>query len=437
MSEVAAATRPGSSAILMPEVRPVAVDPAALPRMMSDLARRYLLWDAFVGGERRVDAHPLVLPAEMHESAVRAACSVARAVTRTADLAFEDDGERTLYRLHDDVHLLARASQRAGDRAALVRVDLLLGEDGRWRACEINADCPGGHNEALALPRLSRLCGFMDGRNPTVATSALAARLAELAEGEAVGLIYATAYAEDLQVCAIVQRALIERGVPAVLAPPTAPRLERGRLMIGPRRVGALYRYFPTEYMAGQTNVSALAAAVEGGAVRTLTSFAHIYAQSKLAFARAWRHWGALAEEDRAAVARYTPETHDVLDVPPAELLSARERWVLKRAYGRVGDEVFVGSLVAAEAWPKLVVGIRGMAQAGESWIAQRFVPQAPIDTPWGKRFLTLGAYVLDGAFVGYFARVTPASHVSHGAMCVPVFHLGHGAGSAERGGRA
>jgi hypothetical protein len=24
--------------------------------------------------------------------------------------------------------------------------------------------------------------------------------------------------------------------------------------------------------------------------------------------------------------------------------------------------------------------------------------------------------------FVGYFARVTPESHVSHGALCVPVF---------------
>jgi len=30
---------------------------------------------------------------------------------------------------------------------------------------------------------------------------------------------------------------------------------------------------------------------------------------------------------------------------------------------------------------------------------------------------------VLDGRFAGYFARVTPQSHVSHDALCVPVFH--------------
>ena len=33
-----------------------------------------------------------------------------------------------------------------------------------------------------------------------------------------------------------------------------------------------------------------------------------------------------------------------------------------------------------------------------------------------------LGAYVLDGRFVGYFARLSEDSHVSHDALCVPVF---------------
>ena len=66
--------------------------------------------------------------------------------------------------------------------------------------------------------------------------------------------------------------------------------------------------------------------------------------------------------------------------------------------------------------------GARALAAAGERWIAQRFVRQQAIPTPWGDRFVTLGAYVLDGRFAGYFARVTPQSHVSHDALCVPVF---------------
>ena len=65
-------------------------------------------------------------------------------------------------------------------------------------------------------------------------------------------------------------------------------------------------------------------------------------------------------------------------------------------------------------------IGARGAA--GGSWIAQRFVEQAPLPTPWGPRFVTLGAYVLDGRFRGYYARITPHSHVSHDALVVPVF---------------
>ena len=34
----------------------------------------------------------------------------------------------------------------------------------------------------------------------------------------------------------------------------------------------------------------------------------------------------------------------------------------------------------------------------------------------------TLGAYLLDGVFAGYFARLSPESHVSHEALVVPVF---------------
>ena len=48
----------------------------------------------------------------------------------------------------------------------------------------------------------------------------------------------------------------------------------------------------------------------------------------------------------------------------------------------------------------------------GETVVALR-----PEGTPGVVR-----AYVEAGRFAGYFARVTPESHVSHDALCVPVF---------------
>jgi hypothetical protein len=412
-------------------VRSIAADPLAEPSLARDLAQRYFLWDAFVAGQRRVDVHPLLLPVEMHAAAMSAAEGVVRAVSRVAELAFGDapahTSERDRYGFDADVLRLAAASRAAGDDASLMRVDLLLDVSGEWRACEINADCPGGHNEALGLPRLARAAGFLRGHDPTHVVERLVARLRAIADGGAVGIVHATGYSEDLQVCALVARELERAGTKAILAPPTAPRLRGGDLCIGGRPVRALYRYFPTEWMSGQRNVDDVARAIESGRVRTLTSPAHIFTQSKLAFARAWELCGddrGGVGSDAEAVRRHIPESHDVRDVPRDALAGDRGGWVVKRTMGRVGDEVYVGQLLRDDDWEPTVDAVleRAHGQVGERWIAQRFVHQRPVPTPWGDRFVTLGAYVEGGRFAGYFARITPQSHVSHDALCVPVF---------------
>ena len=59
---------------------------------------------------------------------------------------------------------------------------------------------------------------------------------------------------------------------------------------------------------------------------------------------------------------------------------------------------------------------------SGEVWVVQEFVPQQRIDSPYGPLLVTLGVYVLNGSFAGYFARLTAESHASHSALCLPVF---------------
>jgi hypothetical protein len=410
-------------------------DPLSDPVLSRELREKYLVWDAFFAGERRVDVLPLVLSPRLHRGAVAAAEGVVGAIDAAARHAHEDPEEAARYGHHPDVARLIRASWNGGDRTSWVRVDLLLGDDGVWRACEINADCPGGHNEAFGLPRLARAAGFSEGTNPTTMLEDLAGRLAALARAPdgtqgAVGMIFATAWPEDLQICALLKRTLAKMGVPSVFAPPTAPRLTGDTLTLSGTPVRVLFRYFPTEYMEGQDNLDAIAYAVERGIVRTVGSFSQMYAQSKLSFARAWALRDSLGEPHRTALERFTPETVDLADVPVAQLIEERERWVLKRALGRVGDQVFVGMLTSPAYWKGLVDELSALraappvppAREREAWIAQRLVRQQPIPTPFGDRFVTLGAYVLDGRFAGYFARITPVSHVSHDALCIPVF---------------
>ncbi|MEI7892522.1 MAG: glutathionylspermidine synthase family protein [Myxococcales bacterium] len=407
----------------MIEVRPLAGDAMTEPSVLRELGMRYFIWDTHVEGERRIELAPLVLSQALHESAVRTAERVARVVGRVARRALVNAGERRLYQLPDEAHLLAQASHEGGDTASLVRVDLLLDMRRRWQVCEINADCPGGHNEALALPTLARLAGFRGGLNPTRVFEHLVARLAKLAQrdGEqgAVGLLYATAYAEDLQVCALVAEGLRARGVKALLASPTAPTVHQGKLVIRKTPVSALYRFFPTEWMPGQHNVRGLAEVVATGAVRTLSSFSQIYAQSKLSMARTWRTLSSLGQDDREAVMQALPFTADVRTVDRAELVGDARGWVLKGTLGRVGEEVLVGAL--SKAWGEDVDDVLERAES-VPWIAQRYVVQPRVRTPWGPRYVTLGVYLMDGVFVGYFARLTRTSHVGHDALCVPVF---------------
>jgi hypothetical protein len=236
-----------------------------------------------------------------------------------------------------------------------------------------------------------------------------------------VALVFATAYAEDLQICALLQKQLKARGVDAILTNPTAPRLRNGELWAQGRPLRVLYRYFPAEYMEGQRNLGDIERAIRFGTLKTLSSFEHIFTQSKLAFSRAWARKDKVSEESRATIETHIPRTLEVPEVPLETLLAERESWVVKRALGRVGDEVFVGPLFDQADWANLMPQVVKKATSGESWIAQRFVRQTPVSTPWGARYLTLGAYVQDGHFTGYFTRATPESHVSHDALCLPV----------------
>jgi glutathionylspermidine synthase len=400
-------------------------DPLADPALSRALREKYLVWDAFFGGQRRVDILPLVLSERLHRSAVSAAESVVAAVEEVARRAHEDPAEAARYGYHDDVTRLARASWSAGDHTRFARVDLLLGEDGVLRACEINADCPGGHNEALGLPRLAREAGFTEGVDPTTVVDDLVARLAALAEGGPVGMIFATAWSEDLQICALLERHLKRLGVASILAPPTAPRLADDALCLKGRPVRVLYRYFPTENMVEQQNLGDLEAAISRGLVRTVPSFASMYTQSKLSLARSFALAETLAPAHREAILRHLPETHDLDDLSAERLVAEREQWVLKRALGRVGDQVFIGLLTSEPYWKGLVEELKSLRAARREpdvWIAQRLVRQRPVPTPMGERLVTLGAYVLDGRFAGYFARLSAISHVSHDALCVPVF---------------
>lgn len=396
------------------ELAPLPVaDPLSLPDLARSLQYEHLVWDAFVAGKRRVDLHPLVLSESAHEEAKRVAVRAVELVSR-----IPNERERALYKLHPDIERLAAAARAAGDLGSLARVDLLMRDDGRFVACEVNADCPGGHNETVALPRLARSAGMRRGFDPTDVAPRLADRLVALSGGKgsprgAIALVYATAWAEDLQVVAFLEKLVRERGGRAIRTPVTA--LSGDPITVRGERIAVLYRFYPLEYLAEMPNVKGLVRATEKGELSSMSSFACIHAQSKLAMARAFAN-------DPDAAREVFPETIAFADADRAALARDRPDWVLKRDLSRVGDHVMVGALATDEEMRAGIREIEELERDGDVWIAQRFIPQRPIETPWGPRLVTLGVYVLDGVFAGYFARITRTSHCSHDALVLPVF---------------
>jgi glutathionylspermidine synthase len=380
---------------------------SSVPGLELELVHKWLVWDAYTAGKRRVDLHPFVLGDALHRSAV----DIAEAAWRLVMRAGERD-ENSLYRFHPDVERLATASRDANDQGGIARVDLLLGEDGKWVACEVNADCPGGFNESIALPRLARIAGATQ-RSLPCAVEALADALVAKAKGGLIALAYATGYAEDLQICAIVERLVRERGGRTVRVSPTMLKSVGDGVGVRGQQIAVLYRFYPLEYMIEQRNLDAIEAAVRNRTLVTMSSFAHIHAQSKLAMARAFVHEPEEAEHVFA-------ETFELSEIDRSYLLSDRPNWVVKRDLSRVGDHVYVGSLIDREDFRGILEEIAGVDD--QAWIAQRYVPQKPIPTPWGERLITLGVYLLDGRFCGYFARFSKESHCSHDALVLPVF---------------
>jgi hypothetical protein len=406
-------TVPSSS----PRIFPIDAPPGVLARLMAtDLPRDYLVWDAFTEGKPRVDLRPLVLSEEQHQRAVHAAESTYLAVARAREVALSEHAEAEHYGFHPDVLGLALAGKEAV-RGSMARVDLLLRSDGSFVSCEVNADCPGGHNEALGLPILARQAGFSRAMAPPCAIHALVDRLARLAKehDSPVGLLFSTAYAEDLQVCALVERELRVRGVRTLRLGATALRVQSGDVYAWGERVAVMYRYLPLEYMEGLPVASALARAIAQGRLCMVSDTTEIFPQSKLAFARA-QALGVSAQE-----ACMSP-TFDLRHTLDAELSAPHTNWVVKRALGRVGDQVFVGPLHTPAEWALVLKFVRERVALGERWLAQHFVPQQAVATPLGPLLLTLGVYLLQGKFAGYFARLSEDSLATHDALAVPVF---------------
>jgi glutathionylspermidine synthase len=391
-------------------VHPWGLDAEAERSLLHDLRFRWFKWDTYACGSLLILNESLVLERADHEEVVQITEGLHAALGRFEGRVLSDPVALRALGIPEALHPFVMDAPAAPLQCA--RYDLFATEDGRWMVSEFNEDVPGGFNEAAGIPELlgppgAALAWEGDFRGLVVEA---------LRPYETIALLYATSYAEDLQHMLVLEAWLRAAGHETLLASPE--HLEVGRWggrfgLAGPRffgrRVDAAFRFFPGEWMAPLPNLAAWRRVAHR--LPMMNPLRALVRQSKTLFAL-WQD-ADLPPEDRALIARHLPHTEPFRPERLAAYREERERWVLKRAFGRMGDAVVLGSLVSAAEWER---ALEGAARDPHAYgIQERFrVRSVPFRS--GPLYPALGAYLVNGRFAGYYSRVASRPFITHEA---------------------
>jgi glutathionylspermidine synthase len=303
--------------------------------------------------------------------------------------------------------LALAAKQPAAEAARCMRFDFHWTDAG-WQISEVNSDVPGGFNEASGVARL--MSQFVGGELPGDPAQSLALAVAgRITHRGPVGLVHATAYADDRQVMAYLGHELARLAVEAVPLNP-ADLLWRDRQAHTPdgRALAAIVRFYPAEWLP---ELPRRAQWTELFTARTPA------ANTPRALLTQSKRWPLVWDELDTQLPtwlRLLPETRD-----PREVDWRRdERWLVKPALGRIGDGVGLREVVTPDEWRRIA---RSAAWFPRAWVAQQRFEVMPNRTPQGLRFAALGVYVIDGRVAGIYARCSPTPLIDQRASEVAV----------------
>jgi hypothetical protein len=383
----------------------LAVNEAGFQALLGELRFRFHKWDIYLAGKLRVLPEALVLTQPEHDAAVEACTRLSQALARVASRAHAEADYHELLCIPRALRPLLEAESEGPFQVA--RYDLVPTAGG-WMLPEFNEDAPGGFNESVAGNSLFA---------PVLAGSRVAGDFARsfldaMPAGRRCGLVFATGYAEDLQHVLVLSDLLRSRGVEAVLGSPDQLSCGPfGKPRLQGVSVDWILRFFPGEWYTHLGDLRAWTRAV--ARIPVVNPLTRMLRQSKGLYAY-WREAAGIDPADRELLNRHTP--HTVLfgaALIPA-LTDERERWVLKRMFGRMGDGVVIGRSTSAKEWDATMG--HALREPGQ-WIAQHaFVPLALPTAVGTPQFPVLGIYLVNGEFAGHYSRAEEAGFTTHEA---------------------
>jgi glutathionylspermidine synthase len=378
-------------------------------RMMFDCQK----WDPQVEDVTTLTSFPLILASsEWAEVARLAEALAAETLAMEQELAARPDLLDKLGLPASIKKLFARDAVPSRGAARLVRFDFHLTDAG-WKISEANTDVPGGFIEASGFTALmaKHYPGLVPAGDPT---ESVARRVAESVGANAtIALVHATAYTDDRQVMIYLGKRLESFGLQVHLVSPGQLAWENGHARLScawaQAPVDFVIRFFPAEWLQDLPSSSGWRHYFVDSRTPQCNPATALLVQSK----RLPLVWDSLRASS-ATWKQTLPETFDPRLVP----WEKQDGWILKPAFGRVGEGVAIAGATDA----KDLASIRRDAKKHPGdWVAQRRFSAVPVMHEGLSYYPCLGVYTVDGKAAGAYGRIAPRPLIDHRAQDVAV----------------
>jgi len=380
---------------------------------LRQLRFKFHKWDTFACGELKIVPESIVLTPEEHQTIVSMAERLAK-ILRQIETQIRLSS-RLLARLGIPAEVIPLIQAESESPLQLARYDFFPTPTGGWAVSEFNEDVPGGFNEIISAPQL--LPEFHPGL--TFADRFPEEFLAALPDQGTIALIYATGYSEDLQHMLILQNLLQQRQQPSILCSPRHMKYRWGNGQVEGKTVNGFVRFYPGEWFRMLENRKDWLRAL--GKLPMLNPLTRLISQSKGIFS-IWEQEGMVSPDDLAFLHSVAPRTYTMVDaLQNAELIkqvqAEPDRWVLKENFGRMGENVVMGSLCQPGEWQmSLEEGVKRPVD----FIVQEKFDVTPMSFQHGLRYPGIGAFLINGRFAGYYSRIAHEPFLTHSATYVP-----------------
>jgi len=297
----------------------------------------------------------------------------------------------------------------------LIRFDFHWTQDG-FQISEANTDVPGGQNETSCYPKL--FAPHVPGCLPSPDVVELQVRhlVQGLGTAPSIGLVHASAYADDRQVMMYLATRLREQGaIPHLLSPDGLRWSHEGEASAitpaGGVKLSAILRFFPAEWLPNLPWRSGWRWHFSGSKTPMSNPATALLTQSKR-FPLVWDKLGVALPTWRSLL----PESWDPGRLPRKK---DDDTWLLKPAMGRVGHHVGIREACDGNEWASIQ---RAAKHNPASWIAQKRFESIPIEADGVKWHVCLGIYTLEGRVAGAYGRVSDRPRIDQFARDIAVF---------------